>query len=66
MRRSDLADAIGRNPRCEVGEQHLDLFAIVTGLRIGPGFGECAGNIACLLIDVTIDPPRGRTERCWL
>jgi hypothetical protein len=44
----------------EVGEQHLDLFAIVTRLRIGPCFSECAGNIACLLIDVTIDPPRGR------
>jgi hypothetical protein len=28
------------------GEQQIDLFAIVTRLRVGVGFGECAGDIA--------------------
>src|SRR5450755_3994419 len=39
----------------QVGEQHLDLFAIVTRLRIGFGFATRPGNIASLFIDAARD-----------
>jgi hypothetical protein len=43
----------------QVSEQHLDLFAIATRLRVGNGFGKCSRDIARLLIDVTNDSSRG-------
>src|SRR5262245_11327698 len=42
----------------EVGEQHLDPFAIAARLREGLGFAEGTSNVAGLLIDAARDLPR--------
>jgi hypothetical protein len=43
----------------QVGEQHLDLFAIATRLCVVIGFGACSGDIASLFVDASRDFTRG-------
>src|SRR5262249_22786508 len=42
----------------EVGEQHLDPFAVAARLLKGFGFAERTGNIAGVLVDAARDLPR--------